>query len=143
MKHFRVFSLSIVILLFAKTSHAQTLSDTEIKRNITSINSPLNALMQLEPRVFEYETNKFKDAGFKSGRQLGFLTDNMRAVFPGLVSNRYFSYMYGKNNYRQSSVPTIDAVGLIPLLVASIQEMNTEIERLKLEINTLKGKAGS
>jgi hypothetical protein len=62
----------------------------------------------------------------------------MYDVFPAMVSSKNISYMYGKNTYRDSKIQTIDEVKLIPVLVASIQELYQEIEQLKIEIKALK-----
>ncbi|MDO9376554.1 MAG: tail fiber domain-containing protein [Ferruginibacter sp.] len=122
---------------------AQTITDTDVKRNITTINSPLKSLLRLEPRVFEYETEKFKSLRLKEGRQYGFLADNMQEVFPGMVNSKHVNYMYGKNTYRQASIRTVDEVSLIPVLVASIQELHLEVEKLKQELHSLKKKDNS
>lgn len=122
---------------------AQTIADTDVKRNIATINSPLKSLLRLEPRVFEYETEKFKTLRLKEGRQYGFLADNMQEVFPGMVNSKHVNYMYGKNTYRQASIRTVDEVSLIPVLVASIQELHLEVEKLKQELSALKKKDNS
>ena len=134
----------IAITLFTVDSvYAQAIADTDVKRNISTINSPLKSLMRLEPRVFEYDTDKFKSLRLKEGRQYGFLAENMQEVFPGMVNSKNFNYMYGKNTYRQASIQTVDEVSLIPILVASIQELHQEVEKLKQELHSLKKKENS
>ncbi|MEJ7589363.1 MAG: hypothetical protein WKI04_17545 [Ferruginibacter sp.] len=44
----------------------------------------------------------------------------------------------GKNTYRNQTIHTINEASLIPVLVASIQELHGEIEQLKKEIEQLK-----
>ena len=48
--------------------------------------------------------------------------------------------MYSKNNYRNTKIKTIEETDLIPVLVASIKELNAEINKLKTEIDALKKK---
>ena len=137
-QQFKKIILIPLALVICHCVYAQTISDELIKKNITPIASPLKKLLQLEPRIFEYDTDKFRSLGLKQGRQYGFLADNINDVFPGLVSSKSISYMYGKNNYRIKTINTIDEVSLIPILVASIQELHTEIEQIKMQMKELK-----
>jgi hypothetical protein len=50
------------------------------------------------------------------------------------------NYTTGKNSYRTAKVKTMDMESLIPILVASIQEQQAEIEKLKAELKALKEK---
>ncbi len=132
--------VTAICFLFFNTVNAQTIHDEEVKRNVTPISSPLKSLLRLEPRVYEFDTDRFKNLRLKEGRQYGFLASNVEEVFPGMVNSKHYSYMYGKNTYRQASIRTVDEVSLIPVLVASIQELHQEIEKLKQEVNSLKAK---
>ena len=132
--------LTAITLFAIDTVSAQAITDADVKRNISTINNPLKSILKLEPRVFEYETDKFKTLRLKEGRQYGFLAENMQEVFPGMVSSKHVNYMYGKNTYRQASIQTVDEVSLIPVLVASIQELHLEIENLKKELHSLRSK---
>ena len=137
-KHFNSICLVILLIVLFTNTHAQTISDNVIKKNIFPISNPLQSILKLEPRVFEYDTDTFKHLQLKQGKQFGFLAENMNEVFPGMVSRKNISYMYGKNSYRDSKINSIDEVSLIPVLVASVQELYNEIEQLKLEIQRLK-----
>jgi AmiR/NasT family two-component response regulator len=46
--------------------------------------------------------------------------------------------MYAKNTFKGIVVNTIDTQSLIPVLVASIQELYAEVEKLKAEIKALR-----
>ena len=73
-----VFFSGITVLLSEQSVH-----DSEIKRNVTDISTPLQKLVQLEPKVFEYNTEKYKHLKFKSGKTFGFMSDNMpKRLFP-------------------------------------------------------------
>ena len=105
---------------------------------MTEISTPLLKLIQLAPKVFEYNTEKYKHLKLKSGLHFGFMSDNMQQVFPELVTTKYISYMFGKNVNRGATIKTIDETSLIPILVASIKEQQAEIEKLKKDIAGLK-----
>lgn len=137
-RHSKKIFFSVFFSGIAISMSAQTVSDNEIKKNVTEISTPLQRLVQLEPKVFEYNTEKYKHLKLKSGKTFGFMSDNMQQVFPELVTTKHSSYMFGKNVYRDTKVKTIDETSLIPVLVASIKEQQAEIEKLKKDIEELK-----
>jgi hypothetical protein len=136
-----LFFLFAMVLLTAGT-YAQNIPDTEIKKNISGINNPLQNIIRLEPKAFEYNKDKFKDLKLPGGRQYGFVTEEVQSVFPELVSTRSYSYMAGKNLFRTAKIKSLDTESLIPILVASIKEQQQEIEKLKTEIQALKNQSG-
>lgn len=117
---------------------AQTINDEQTKLNVMSISNPVERLSQLKPISFEYNTKQFKFLNLQSGKQYGFLSDNIQAVFPELVKEKRVSYMQGKNNYKNASIASINETSLIPVLVASIVEQQKQIDQLKSEIDALK-----
>ena len=137
-KHFNSICLIILFLVLFTKTDAQTIPDQVYKTNIAPIDQPLKSILKLEPMVFEYKKDQVYSNDFKHGKQYGFFAKNMQEVFPGMVSSKSVSYMYGKNTYRESKIQTIDEVSLIPVLVASIRELHNEIEQLKMEIQALR-----
>lgn len=127
-KHTKRVIFSFFFFATTLSMSAQQVHDNEIKKNVTEIGTPLEKLLQLEPKVFEYNTEKYKHLKLQPGRKFGFMSDNMQSVFPELVTTKHSSYMFGKNVYRDTRVKTIDETSLIPVLVASIKEQQAEIE---------------
>lgn len=127
-----------IFLSMAPVAGAQTLTDKELKTRVAEIENPLQKIVRLEPKQFEYNVKDFRYLKLGDGEQYGFMTDNMKAVFPALVREKKVSYMFGKNAYRDAKVNTIDEAGLIPVLVASIKQQQEEIELLKAEVRRLK-----
>ncbi|MEJ8842759.1 tail fiber domain-containing protein [Lacibacter sp. H375] len=131
----------ITLGLFISTATiAQTINDEQTKLNVASISNPVERLSQLKPISFEYNTKQYKFLNLQSGKQYGFLSDNIQAVFPELVKEKRVSYMQGKNNYKSASIANINETSLIPVLVASIVEQQKQIDQLKSEIEVLKRK---
>lgn len=126
---------------FSAQLYCQTVPDTEIKKNIAPAGGQLQNILKLQPKSFEYNTEKFSQFKFNTGRQYGFIAENVMEAFPHLVKVKYYTFPIGKNNTQVVSVNTVDTQGLVPLLVSSIQELHAEIEKLKLEIQQLKGTA--
>jgi uncharacterized small protein (DUF1192 family) len=117
---------------------AQSLSDNQIKKNVVTIDGPLQKIVQLKPTEFEYDTQKYKHLQLKSGKQFGFNAEEVQNVLPELVTEKNISFMYGKNSYRDAKIKTVDEASLIPLLVASIKELEQQIAQLKAEMQTVK-----
>jgi len=134
------FLLLIGFLLVTICSDAQEIPDAVIKKNITAIDNPLQKLIQLNPVSFEYDNANYKHLKLQHGRQYGFIAENVQPVFPTLVKERSVSYMFGKNVYRNARIRTIDESRLVPILVAAIQEQQSELEKLKADVHELKNK---
>ncbi|QNA45526.1 tail fiber domain-containing protein [Lacibacter sediminis] len=131
----------ITVSFFISTNTiAQTINDEQTKLNVASISNPVERLSQLKPISFEYNTKQYKFLNLQTGKQYGFLSDNIQAVFPELVKEKRVSYMQGKNNYKNASIASINETSLIPVLVASIVEQQKQIDQLKSEIEALKKK---
>ncbi|MBO9595840.1 MAG: tail fiber domain-containing protein [Niabella sp.] len=129
---------AFVFSSMAFVAGAQTLTDKELKTKVTEIENPVQKIVQLEPRQFEYKAKDFKYLKLDEGAQYGFMAENVKAIFPHLVKEKKVSYMFGKNAYRDARVSTVDEAGLIPVLVASIKQQQEEIEGLKAELMKLK-----
>ncbi len=140
MFHNAIIKAGMVFSLFitAAAGYGQDIPDHAIKKNIEVIDNPLQKLTQLEPKQFEYNAGSFKHLRLKSGKQYGFIAEDIHAVFPHLVNEKPVSYRYGKNVYRNATIKTINETALIPVLVASIKEQQLEIEKLRFEMLELK-----
>ncbi len=136
----KYFSFIALSLFISTTAFSQTINDEQTKLNVTSISNPVEKLAQLKPISFEYNTKQYKFLNLQSGKQYGFLSENIQAVFPELVKEKRVSYMQGKNNYKSASIANINETSLIPVLVASIVEQQKQIDQLKSEIEALKKK---
>jgi Chaperone of endosialidase len=136
------FARSLCVLFFTvlcvRASFSQDLTDHAIKKNISPITGSLASILSLQPKSFEYNTAQYNHLKLPEGRRFGFVSEEFQLVFPGLVYKKPVSFMSGKNSYRQATLKTIDIESLIPLLIASIQEQQVQIERLKTEIDDLR-----
>lgn len=117
---------------------AQKMNDSELKTNMNDISSALGNIVKLEPKTFDYRSEKRNLLQLPAGRQYGFLAENIDSVFPGMVRSENKLYAFGKNNTRTVSIANINTASLIPVLVASIKELKSEIDLLKEEMEQLK-----
>lgn len=122
----------------AFTAFSQDLTDNTIKKNVTTIQDPLKQVIALQPRTYEYKTSEYNHLKFPGGRQFGFIAEEFQQVFPGMVYRKPYTFMSGKNSYRDATVKTIDLQALIPVLTAAIQEQQRQIDQLKAEVEALK-----
>jgi hypothetical protein len=129
---------TLMLVTVVNGLYAQNTSDRIIERNVAPIPNSLKNILLLQPGIIEYNTNNFKSHDLRSGKQYGFLAENMQAVFPSLVSTKQVSYMYGKNTYRDQRISTVNEAGLIPIMVSAIQDLHREIETLKSELKELR-----
>ena len=61
-------------------------SDERFKQNITSIESPLQKILQINGVEYEMRVGEFSQNHFISGRQIGLLAQNVEKVIPEVVS---------------------------------------------------------
>lgn len=93
-------------------------SDERFKQNISSINNPLEKLLQLKGVEYEMKTGEFSKNNFQKGRQIGLLAQNVEKVIPEAVSE--------KDGYKG-----VDYAKLVPLLIEAVKEQQQQIEELK------------
>lgn len=103
-------------------------SDERFKKNITSIENPLNRLSQINGVEYEMNTNTFPERNFQKGKQMGLIAQNVEKVVPEAVSENEDGYK------------GVDYARLVPLLIESIKEQQKEIEELQKQIKILENK---
>jgi hypothetical protein len=130
--------LVFAALFIVQVGISQDMNDTELKKYIRPVNDATSQLNKLKPQAFEYKAEYNKSLKLPAGRQFGFGIENVEAVFPQLVKSRTISYTAGKNFFKQAYVKEVEMEGLIPVLVASVKELQEQILQLKAEIQTLK-----
>lgn len=129
----------IFLTAAALNSNAQKINEQELKVNVAEITSATAKLNGLKPVTFQYDLKKYPSLKLPSGNQFGFLTGDMKAQYPELVTETAKMYTAGKNNSAVAKYDEVETAKLIPVLVAAIQEQQEAIELLKREIEQLKG----
>jgi hypothetical protein len=118
-------------------------SDRRVKTNIKSApKGLLNKLMQLEVKTYEYDGGEqLKHMNFPKGNQLGFIAQDIQAVFPDMV--RLTKTPTDSPTEIDEKTEIIEVMGveynkLFPVLVSSIQEQQTQIDTLLRENQAMK-----
>lgn len=131
---------ALAIMFFSNTASAQK---SEQVKNTSPINNSLSYVTRLEPITYEYNKSEAKATKLPSGLMYGFNAEELQQVLPGIVKTRYKMIPAGKNNFKTVATQEVDLESLIPLLVGSIKEQQTEIEKLKTEMQSLKRQANN
>jgi len=112
-----------------------TTSDRRIKKNIEDNTTGLEKINQIRVRNFEYRTideivdfDEPKSAVVKQeGVQLGVIAQEIEEVLPDVVKEE------------STGVKSVNADNITWYLVNAVQELSTQVDELKAEIQTLKG----
>ena len=93
-----------------------TPSDIRYKKEIHPLESSIEKVLELRGVTYEWDKDKVKGAGYKSGRQIGLIAQEVEKVLPELVhtdSNGYKTLSYDK---------------LAPVLIEAVKEQQTMIK---------------
>jgi hypothetical protein len=101
-------------------------SDQRWKKNIADLDNSLKKVLNLQGVSFEFDREKYPQAGFPEGRNIGFIGQEVEKVVPEVVNT-------DADGYKYVSYPNMTA-----LLVEAIKEQQREIEKLKEELARLK-----
>lgn len=123
-------------------------SDRKFKKNIRDF-SALDRIMDLQPKTYEMKQEEFKRMNLASGRQFGFIAQEMQEVFPELVHDAVnaIPYEVGKDSLATEEIKylSVDYISLVPVLTKGMQEQQKiledkeeRIERLERENATMK-----
>jgi len=104
------------------------ISDKRLKDNVQNLDQGLVTLMKLRPVTFTWND---KDPLGRAGKNdVGFIAQEVQAVYPQVVQTD------PTTGYEE-----IDYPRLMPLLVKSIQDQQSEIESLKAQVAALQAKS--
>ncbi len=124
-------------------------SDKKLKKNIKPLNNVLDKLMQLKPAYYDFRVGEFGAMNLAEGKHFGFIAQEVKNVFPELVSNQSFPPQY--NDKQEKIAEAIDYLGmnyteLIPVIIEgmqeqqqTIQQQNELIEKLSKRLDALEG----
>ncbi len=104
------------------------LSDVSLKHNITSIDSSMSIIMNLEPVTFEWNT---PSDSMMTGTHSGFIAQQVDTVLPHVVKT-------GSGNLK-----TVAYVEMIPYLVGALQEEHLRNNLLESRLDSLTTIVGS
>ncbi len=92
------------------------ISDRRFKKDIHTLNNALDRVLALRGTQYFFRTDEFKEKNLATGKQFGFIAQEMKEVFPELV------HVNDKGEH------SINYTGIIPVLVEAMKEQETRIE---------------
>jgi hypothetical protein len=117
-------------------------SDRKFKSDITVLEHTLGQVMKLRPTAYQFKTTEFGGMNLPRGRQIGLIADEVKQVFPELVQQAVHPAQYDNDTKNIISAEVkyegVNYQGLIPVLVASIQEQQQQIEKQQQQNDALK-----
>lgn len=104
--------------VFAQNTTIQSISDARLKENVVASVDGLDIISALRPVRFDWK------AGYGNDRknQLGFIAQEVEAVFPDAISD----WEIDGETYK-----TVGPAAMIPVLVKAIQQLTTRLEALE------------
>jgi hypothetical protein len=100
-------------------------SDLRFKKNIETIDSPIEKIMNIKGVSFEWKTSEYKDKGLPEGRHYGVIAQEVEKVLPEIVKE-------GPNGEK-----AVSYIELIPILTEAIKEQQKQIDSLRSEVKFL------
>lgn len=107
-----------------------TPSDQQFKTNVQPLGNAMNLINQLQPKTYNYNTTAYPSFRFETDQQMGLIAQEVESVLPTIVSNHISPAKYDSTGVEISpefSYKGVEYQELIPLLVAGMQEQQTEI----------------
>jgi hypothetical protein len=114
-------------------------SDRRLKSNIIPIQNALQKITLLQGTHYTITTKSKNLSGEivkTSKEQFGVIAQDLEPIFPEMVKDKaLFSNTGDETLYK-----TVDYIQLVPVMIEAIKELNTEIEKLKKELEEFKKK---
>ncbi|MBS1618242.1 MAG: tail fiber domain-containing protein [Bacteroidetes bacterium] len=110
-----------------------TTSDEKLKTNVDDFKDALLQLKKLQVKTYEYKAEEFKNnLLLPEGKNIGIMAQNVQAVFPNLVKEKIAmslrDHETNKKLGRDVNFLAVNYVGLIPVLVSAVNELNAKTE---------------
>ncbi|MBI4654253.1 MAG: tail fiber domain-containing protein [Nitrospirae bacterium] len=103
-------------------------SDIRYKENITTIQTPLDKILNMRGVLYSWKTEEYKDKGFSEGRHYGVIGQEVEKVLPDIVKEG------------EQGEKGVSYIEIIPVLIEAVKEQQRVIEELKAEVRQLKTK---
>ncbi|MGO9378710.1 MAG: tail fiber domain-containing protein [Dissulfurispiraceae bacterium] len=126
-----------------------SVSDERYKRNIQPLQQSLDKVTHLTGVSYEWKTDEYSGKGFKKGRQIGLIAQDVEKVFPELVltdDKGYKAVAYDKlvsvliEAVKEQQKTIADRSKVVDEQQNAINELKGEMAKLIAEVNKLKNK---
>jgi hypothetical protein len=94
-------------------------SDRRYKKDIATLEDPLDVISRLRGVNFEWRQSDYPDQKFPDGKQVGLIAQEVEDVVPGVVAT-------DANGYK-----SVDYAKLVPILLEAVKAQQRQIDELK------------
>ncbi len=111
-----------------------TVSDSNLKQNITPLTDVNDIIDQLEAKTYDFKLNSYPQLNLPVGDQFGFLAQDLEAVVPSLVTYIAHPSEYDSSGNMitpQTNFKSVNYAGLIPVLFTAIKQQNARMDSLE------------
>lgn len=122
------------------TGSWSNLSDRKVKREIADIKNGLEIIMNIKPREYFYEQDKFPSIFMPDGKSFGVIAQELELVLPELVSESVHPAKLddeGNVLFEEIQYKGVNYIGLIPFTIQAIKEQQAIIEEKEERISKL------
>jgi hypothetical protein len=110
-----------------------SVSDSRVKENITTLNSVLGKVKQLNPVKFDWaDPIRNTDPDRTSNSDFGFIAQEMENVYPDVVYTGPET-----NDGMPDNLKTISYSSIVAILTKAVQEQQEQIDELKVQVAAL------
>jgi hypothetical protein len=121
----------------ATTAGFYQFSDAKLKENVIKEKNSIERIVKLRP--VSYSFKKVDGIALAKSEQHGFISQEMAEVFPELTKDILHPVMDEEGKVvSEITYKAINYVGLISVLTSGIQELNTELQAVRQELNEYK-----
>ena len=106
-------------------------SDKKLKKNIKTIGNATELLMKLKPSSYEFRTDEFAQMNLDQGNQYGLIAQDVEQILPELVKAAHLPEQYDEDGNVISEgidYKSVNYTGLVPVLIAGMQEQQAEMD---------------
>lgn len=114
-------------------------SDFNLKQNIDTITDAIGIINKLKPKSFEYKQSSFPSMNLPSGKQYGFIAQDVQTILPELVNNNVHPPKL--DSVGNVIIPSVNYLSLeyqqlIGIMVRAMQQQQTKIDSLTAKLNS-------
>ncbi len=109
-------------------------SDRRLKKNIENIADGLDLVSQLRPVHYDFRTDEFAEMNLPDRHKMGLIAQEVQEILPALVTTGGTQTSVTGDSFESLSVNYVE---IVPLLIASVQELKAQLEQRDAKIADL------
>ena len=118
-------SSSITVAGTIQANYLRLTSDGTFKKDVTTLGDALDKIMSLRGVSYFWKQEEFPTRGFDDTKQVGLIAQEVKEVFPEAVGG-------------EEGDMSVNYIALIAPLIEAVKEQQRHIEKLELELQSLK-----